>query len=58
MVIILRVFWLVTPKVPVTPVILLHNLYSSRHWQSTNDFWIDYTYYDNTVEGRKKRPHM
>ena len=33
MVIILRVFWLVTPKMPVTPVILLHNLYSSRHWQ-------------------------
>jgi hypothetical protein len=35
MVIILRVFWLVTPKMPVTPVILLHNLYSSRHWQPT-----------------------
>ena len=35
MVIILRVFWLVTLKMPVTPVILLHNLYSSRHWQPT-----------------------
>jgi hypothetical protein len=32
MVIILRVFWLVTLKMPVTPVILLHNLYSSCHW--------------------------
>jgi hypothetical protein len=39
MVITLRVFWLVTPKVPVTPVILLHNLYRSRHWQPRALHW-------------------